>query len=592
MKWTALVLLIFCGFLSLNWTYQSQVQKAARRPNVLFILTDDQGWGDLSLHGNPYLETPTLDNLARQGAQFDRFYVSPLCAPTRASLLTGRYHLRTGTVSVSRGLEVMNAEETTLAELFKENGYTTGCYGKWHNGEHYPNHPNGQGFDDFFGFCAGHWTNYFDTELEHNGRMIRTKGYITDVLTDAALQFIDKNKDRPFFCYVPYNAPHSPHQVPDAYFNKYKKRGLDDEVASIYGMVENVDDNVRRLLDKLKQEGLEENTIVIFATDNGPNGVRYNGDMKGIKGHVDEGGVRVPFFVKWPGKIVPKTIRSLAAHIDLLPTLVELCSLQTTEKLLLDGVSLAKQVLATQETPLPDRPLFTHVAHLDKALRPQPGAVRTSQYRWVWKSTAPELYDMMADPAQKNNIAAGNPAVTTQLSEAYQRWFEAATQTLRLAARPVPAGYAQKKVELAAHEADFKGNLKYKEGHGWAHDWLVNWTSPADTIWWTLESRAPITYDVYLRYTVPGGQTGSIVQVLTGEQVIQQKITQAIDPPIIPSPDRVMRKEVYEKEWGLLRLGPLSLPAGKSRISLMAPRLASQQVAEFKSLVLVPATKK
>ncbi|GAB3174323.1 sulfatase-like hydrolase/transferase [Telluribacter humicola] len=562
------------------------------RPNVLFILTDDQGWGDLSLHGNPHLETPALDSLARQGAQFDRFYVSPLCAPTRASLLTGRYHLRTGTVSVSRGLEVMNAEETTLAELFRQNGYTTGCYGKWHNGEHYPNHPNGQGFDDFFGFCAGHWTNYFDTELEHNGRMVRTKGYITDVLTDAALQFIDKNKDRPFFCYVPYNAPHSPHQVPDAYFNKYKKRSLGDEVAAVYGMVENVDDNVRRLLDKLKQEGLEENTIVIFATDNGPNGVRYNGNMKGIKGHVDEGGVRVPFFIKWPGKIIPKTIQSLAAHIDLLPTLAELCSLQHIEQLRLDGRSLAKQLLAVQEAILTDRPLFTHVAHLDKTLRPQPGAVRTSRYRWIWKGTAPELYDMVADPAQKYNIAAENPALTTQLSEAYQRWFTEATQSLTLAARPVPVGYAQKKVELAAHEADFTGNLKYKEGHGWAHDWLINWTSPADTIWWTLESKAPTTYEVYLRYSVPVEQTGSLVQVHTGEHVIQQKITQAIDPPLTPSPDRLVRKEVYEKEWGLLRLGRLSLPQGKSRIALMAPRVASQQVAELKSLVLVPSTKK
>ncbi|HLL95021.1 MAG TPA: sulfatase-like hydrolase/transferase, partial [Spirosoma sp.] len=216
------------------------------RPNVLFILTDDQGWGDLGLHGNPHVETPHLDQLARDGAQFERFFVSPLCAPTRASLLTGRYHLRTGTVSVTGGWERMNADEQTLAEIFKQNGYATGCFGKWHNGEHYPEDPIGQGFDEFLGFCAGHWNNYFDTELQHNDEMVPTRGFITDVLTDAAIGFIENNKEKPFFCYLPYNAPHSPFQVPDRYFDKCKARGLDDQNACVYGMVENLDDNIGR----------------------------------------------------------------------------------------------------------------------------------------------------------------------------------------------------------------------------------------------------------------------------------------------------------------------------------------------------------
>ena len=174
----------------------------------MVILSDDQGYGDLSLHGNKNISTPVLDQFAKESARFDRFYVSPLCAPTRASLLTGRYHLRTGTVSVSQGLEIMQSNEVTLAEVLHDNGYRTGIFGKWHNGEHMPNHPMGQGFDEFFGFCGGHWSNYFDTELEHNGKKMQTKGYITDILTDKAIEFIDVNKDKPFLLLC--SVQHSP----------------------------------------------------------------------------------------------------------------------------------------------------------------------------------------------------------------------------------------------------------------------------------------------------------------------------------------------------------------------------------------------
>ncbi len=193
--------------------------QAQSRPNIVLILADDMGWGDMSSHGNPVVETPVLDRLAAQGARFERFYVSPLCAPTRASLLTGRYHLRTGVASVTSGLETMRSSEVTLAEVFKTAGYTTGAFGKWHNGAHYPENPEGQGFQEFLGFCGGHWTNYFNTALQHNGQMAKTSGYITDVLTDAALGFIEQNKTKPFLCYIPYNAPHGPFQVPDTYFN-------------------------------------------------------------------------------------------------------------------------------------------------------------------------------------------------------------------------------------------------------------------------------------------------------------------------------------------------------------------------------------
>lgn len=583
-KWVWLVLpLVGFGL----WSFGSR-ETEKEKPNVLFILTDDQGWGDLSLHGNPHLKTPNLDRLATQGAQFERFYVSPLCAPTRASLLTGRYHLRTGTVSVSRTLEVMNAEEVTLAEIFKENGYATGCFGKWHNGEHFPNTPNGQGFDEFLGFCAGHLTNYFDSELLHNETSFKSRGYITDILADAAMEFMTKNKSEPFFCYVPFNAPHTPHQVPEYYFQKYKKQGLTDELASIYGMVENVDDNVGRLLKKLDELKLTENTIVIFATDNGPNGNRYNGDMKGVKGSVDEGGVRVPFFVRWPKKIQSKAVKSMAMHIDLLPSLVELCGFPTPKTLPLDGVSFAGKLLGKSPDVPDDRTLFTHVAQLDKNLKPTPGALRTNRYRWVWKGNEPELYDMLADPSQKTNRANQNPKLMKTMKEQFDDWFGRATRELSMSERPVPVGFAGKEVELAAHEANFSGNLRYKEGHGWAHDWLTQWTAPSDQMEWQVESQRPVRYIAYLRYTCPEGQTGSRIQLSTGSSALKATIQEAFDPPMLPSPDRVTRKEAYEKEWRLVELGEISVPAGVSTLRLSALSVKADEVAEIKSVVLRP----
>ena len=557
---------------------------ATARPNVLFILTDDQGWCDLSLHGNRFVETPNLDRLAQSGAQFEHFFVSPLCAPTRASLLTGRYHLRTGTVSVSQGWERMRSAELTLAEIFRQNGYATGCFGKWHNGEHAPEDPNGQGFDEFLGFCAGHWNNYFNTDLQHNDRMVVTKGFITDVLTDAALNFINQHKAEPFFCYVPFNAPHSPHQVADRYFDKYKAKGLDDEQASIYGMVENVDDNVERLLARLDQLGLAQSTIVVFGTDNGPNGHRFNGEMKGIKGSVDEGGVRVPLFMRWPGKIRPQTrIRPNAAHIDLLPTLVDLCGLRFTAANPIDGRSLAGLLLGQTDT-LPDRMLFTHVAGMIAGGLPvEPGAVRTAQYRLVRQKEQIHLYDMLRDPSQSTDLAAGQPQQVRTLQAAYERWFQDVSRTIS-PSRPVPV--SARRVLLQAPEAHFSGKVRYKQGNGWANDWLINWQSPADSIWWDVAVERPGVYRVSLQYTARNAALGTRLTITAGNEMLQQDIQTSFDPPLKPSPDRIPRKEVYEKSWAWLELGKLKLARGHHRIRLQTGLVPNGEVADVKALLL------
>lgn len=557
----------------------------ARKPNILFILTDDQGYGDLSLHQNPYLRTPNIDRIGREGAQFNRFYVSPLCAPSRASFLTGRYHLRTGVVSVSNGLEVMNASEVTLAELLKENGYRTGCFGKWHNGEHLPHHPNGQGFDEFFGFCAGHWSNYVDTHLDHNGTMVGTKGYITDVLTDRAIDFIRQKRREPFLCYVPYNTPHGPHQVPDRYFDKYKALGLTDEVASVYAMVDNMDENIGRLLNTLKEAAIDDETIVIFATDNGPNGKRFNGGMKGIKGSVDEGGVRVPFFVRWPGKIKPRFIRSIAAHIDLVPTLRDLLGLNASTPVAYDGISLAGRLL-TDEPPT-DRVLFTHVAQLDKELHATPAALRTERFRWVKTRQETGLYDMTTDSAQVINLVAQLPEQAREFEERYSAWFGEVSKGLDMAERPLPIGRGRNRQILPSHEARFSGNLRYMEGHGWAHDWLVNWTSPADRIWWTVDSPETKTYEVAVQYTCPASDVGSTIELSTGERTAGAAITRPYDPPLIKIPDRKPRIEVYEKPWGIQSLGVLEIKKGVQKLTLRSPKIAGKAVAEIKGLVLM-----
>jgi len=460
------------------------------KPNVILILTDDQGYGDLSLHGNDSLSTPHLDFLGAHGVQFDRFYVSPVCAPTRASLLTGRYHLRTGVYWVTRGAENMNPDEKTIAEVFKENGYTTGCFGKWHNGAHYPYTPNAQGFDEFIGFKAGHWSNYFNTILNYNHDSLRTDGYITDVLTEKAIEFIQRNRQNPFFCYIPYNAPHTPYQVPDTYFNRLiGKLQIEDSLtnikrATIYGMCENIDDNVGKLMDKLDQMGLADNTIIVFLTDNGPNGDRYNGNMRGKKGSVHEGGVRVPCFFYWKNRIEGgKKIYGLAAHIDILPTLVHLCNLDFKPGKPLDGIDLSSYLLDERKSVIPDRKIYNH-QNQGGNLKMYPGAIRTPRYRFVTTGDRQyNLYDMKEDPGENRDISELNPELSARLYSDYVDWFnEVKIQAAR--ERDIPVGYSESPhTYLPAHEAYISPGLSYEaDVNGWAHDWIIAWDEPGDTI--------------------------------------------------------------------------------------------------------------
>ncbi|MEL6590353.1 MAG: arylsulfatase [Bacteroidota bacterium] len=566
----------------------TSTERKPASPNVLFILSDDQGYGDLRIHGNDSIDTPILDQLASEGTRLDQFYVSPVCAPTRAALMTGRHHLRTGTFWVTRGAENMRTEELTLAEALQANGYRTGCFGKWHNGAHYPYNPLGQGFERFVGFTSGHWSNYFNTTLISDTSTLKTEGYITDVLTDQAIGFIEEHQQEPFFCYIPYNVPHSPFQVPDRYFDKYKARGLTNKNASVYGMVENMDENIGRLLSKLDELGLSDNTIVVFITDNGPNGSRYNGNMRGWKGKVYEGGVRVPCIIRWPGKVRGQTLRHLTDHTDILPTLLGLTGIEKPEGLPLDGLDLSNWLKGSPKT-FPERTLYSHQNQGDSPLT-YPGAIRTVQYHFIMRGEdRVELYDMIQDRSETTDISAANPEVIARFKQQYLDWY--AEVTADGPTDPaIPIGYREAgKVELPAHEAILSEQLEYKRNpNGWAHDWIVSWDDTDANASWQVDAVEDGSYAFSLLYTCSAERLGSKLALQVGEQSLQEEITEAFTPTISPNYDRVkgVRAEALEQTWAEMPLGRLDLSAGKHAVVLKAASIAGDEVGEIKGLIV------
>ena len=585
-------------FLSVIFT-PLQFLEAAPKPNVLLIMTDDQGWGDIQSHDNPLIHTPQLDLLAKQGARFDRFYVSPVCAPTRAALMTGRYSLRTGVHGVTRGFENMRDMEVTIAEVLKSEAYATGAFGKWHNGRHYPMHPNGQGFDEFFGFCGGHWNRYFDTNLERNKQPVKTKGYITDVLTDKAIDFIKQNKDQPFFCYLPYNAPHSPWIVPEKYWKKYANKGLDDQARCAYAMVESIDDNLGRLMRTLDDLDLSKNTIVLFLTDNGPNSARYNGDMRGRKGSIHEGGIRVPLFVRYPEKIKPGTVvKQIAAHIDIFPTLLDFCDINAAPGIPIDGTSLVPLLTNTSTEKWPDRMIFT-----DRLFRNSipgkeipVGSVRTERWRATYERNKWSLYDMLADPGQKNNVAKAHPKTVNQLKAAYANWFQDVS-SFGFEPIPIPVGHPQERVtSIPANESFLKPeagqgiNYSGKGHHGYANSWIEDWTDPEAAAVWHLDVLTPGSYTLTLKYTCSANDVGCQIQTEVGNQKLATTISRVHDPPIIGNQDRVVQSENYmSKMWAKIELGTVHLQKGRCNLTLtglkkMGPKMIDVKAIEMKRM--------
>jgi arylsulfatase A-like enzyme len=561
-------------------------QAALARPNIVLIVADDLGYGDLSINGNPDLRTPNLDTLAGQSVVFEHFFVSPVCAPTRAALLTGRYSLRTGVWGVTGGREYMRPGEVTLAEALRAAGYRTGLFGKWHNGEHYPLTPPAQGFSRVLGFNYGNINDYFDAILKDEaGQAVPTSGYVTDVLTGAAMEFITQNRYRPFFAYLAYNTPHAPYQVPDADFDLFRSRGVSAQLASVYGMIVNLDANIGRLLRHLDTTGLAGNTIVVFMSDNGATGPqRYNAGMRGRKGSVDEGGGRVPLFVRWPVRW-PRASRvtQVSAHIDLYPTLLGLAGIPVPNPSRIDGRSLIP-LLDGRPAGWPDRMLFTHMAGTGSVTE-RPGAVRTQQYRWVHRAGGDELYDMVADPGQHTNVISRQPELAQQLRVAYVDWFRDVSGAGFARLLPEVGHVEEDPVVLEAPLAILTGGLRFSNGTGYAHEWINNWTTTADSVSWDVDVIAAGRYRVSLGFACPAGDAGSRV-ALTGAEIRLEATVPAAVAPYIPLANRAEAQTYVLRRWATLPMGEVQLGLGHHRLQLQALVKPGAIVMELKHLML------
>ncbi len=558
-----------------------------QRPNVIIILADDQGWGDLSINGNSNLHTPNIDQLAKQGASFTNFYVSPVCSPTRAELLTGRYNHRGGVYSTSAGGERLDLDETTIADIFKKANYKTAAYGKWHNGMQYPYHPNGRGFEDFYGFCSGHWGNYFSPMLEHNGKIVKGNGFVTDDFTEHGLDFIDKNKDSSFFLYLPFNTPHSPMQAPERFWNQQKDKELKmlasegkenvQHTKAALAMCENIDWNVGRIVDKIEHLGLTDNTIILYFSDNGPNGWRWNGGMKGKKGSTDEGGVRSPLFVKWPKKIAAGLkIDRIASAIDLLPTLAALCAIDYKSEKILDGLSLKELLFGDGQEQWKDRYILNQFR--------SKMSIRGQQYRL---SNDMKLFDMENDKGQKNDLSEKLPeikAAMTLVANDYKT--QVATELPKIDKRPYYIGHPDARyTQIPARDGTAHGGIK-RSNRFPNCTFFTNWKSLEDEITWNVAVPEKGRFKVRLYYTCAQVDIGSSFELSVGASKIQSKITEAFDPPLKGmEDDLVERMESYVKDFKEIEIGTVILEKGQQVMKLKALEIPGENVMDFRLMV-------
>ena len=558
-----------------------------RQPSVVVILTDDQGWGDLSANGNTNLSTPNIDSLASSGASFESFYVCPVCSPTRAEFLTGRYHPRGGVHGTSAGGERLDLDETTIADTFKAAGFATGAFGKWHNGMQYPYHPNGRGFDEFYGFCSGHWGDYFSPPLEHNGASVKGKGFTADDFTDHAIQFIESNREQPFLCYLAFNTPHSPMQVPDEYWDRFKDKELGMRhheperedlpfTRAALAMCENIDWNVGRLLDRLEALDLAEETIVVFFSDNGPNSFRWNGGMKGRKGSTDEGGVKSPLLVRWPGRIEGGlVVPEICASIDLLPTLCDLAGIPITSSRPLDGISLSP-LLTMGEKDWSPRMIFSHWNGRV--------SVRDQNFRLDHEG---QLFGLATDLGQRRDVSAAFPEQQNRLSKAVERWKGEVLSELGEDTRTFVVGHPGSAfTQIPARDGAANGRIERSNRYPNC-SYFTNWVSTEDEISWEVEVPADGRFKVDVYYTCPNEDVGSTFELSFKSEQLQARLTEPHDPPIRGMEnDRVVRMESYVKDFKRWEMGEISLPEGIGTLKLRAVEIASRQAMEFRMIML------
>ncbi|MFO1064233.1 MAG: sulfatase-like hydrolase/transferase [Pirellulales bacterium] len=519
------------------------MRAAESRPNVLLVITDDQGYGDIGFHGNRVIKTPTLDSLAKQSLRLTNFHVDPTCAETRAALMTGRYPLRGGVWHTIMGRSILRRDAKTMPQYFAASGYRTGMFGKWHLGDNYPYRPQDRGFQQTLHLGGGGitqvpdvWGNdYFDDVYWSGDKLKPERGYCTDVFFSAAADFIKAQSDQPFFCYVAANAPHGPYLVPEQYKKPYVDQGVPEPMASFYGMIANIDENLGRLLKLLDEQGKADNTIVVFMTDNGTaagfaagkQGIArgFNAGMKGMKGTKYEGGHRVPCFVRYPGKLPSdREFGQLCAHMDLLPTLAGLCGVDTKSDQPFDGVNLTPFV--KEELPWRERTLVVQSHRVEEPEPWKKSAVMTDRWRLL---EGTELYDMTVDPGQEKNVAASNSATVTRLRAFYESWWkEMAVDPNRYVEILLGAPQA-KRVRLTAHD----------------------WHSPAPVVWqpdvrkdpvsdgfWAVDLQQPGAYQ-FLLMRRPMAEPTAVDAVSAEVEVAGVKVQVPIEPTAVCAPINV-----------------------------------------------------
>lgn len=579
--------LIFLGFVTSAFVVEAQ----ERHPNVIVLMTDDQGWGDLGFTGNTTVQTPRIDQIAREGTILDNFYVCPVSSPSRAEFLTGRYHLRSDVSSTSEGGERVNIDEQTIAEHFRDGGYRTALFGKWHSGTQYPYHPNARGFEEFYGFCSGHWGNYWNPVLEHNGKIVRGEGFIADELTNKAIDYIKQQKDRPFFLYLSYNTPHTPMQIPDCWWNRMKNRELKQQATdpktedptftrSALALAENLDWNIGRVMDVLKDLNLDEETIVVYFSDNGPNGFRWNGGMKGRKGSVDEGGVRSPFCIRWPGKIPKGKVNDqLVGVIDLLPTLLSMSQVDFNSRKSLDGIDISKQLLDSN-AQTKDRVLCSY---WNKKISIRiPNYVLDNDLR---------LYHLLNDRGQLSDISTKEPEIFDRLkAERVKFEDEVVSHFSEKDTRPFVIGHPKEySSKLPARDAKIKGGVE--RSNRWPNSsYFTNWRSADAEISWNVEVLEGGTFEVKAYYTCDALNIGSEVELKTncaGEHLVY-RLTEVNDTPMLGADlDRVPRDESYVKGFKPYSMGEIHLEKGRKQLTLKAKSIAHEEVMNFWLLELI-----
>ena len=544
---------------------------AAERPNLLFIMTDDQGYWDTGATGNPHIDTPHIDSLAEEGTQFRRYYAAPVCAPTRAGVMTGRYYLRTGLYNTRFGGDSMGIEEVTVAQLLKEAGYRTGLFGKWHLGKYPGYQPQERGFNEFFGHYHGHIERYeFPDQVYHNGTLVEARGYVTDLFTDAAIDFVEasvKQSEDPFFCALMFNAPHSPWLLDTSHYGqpegdktleKYLGRGLPIREARIYSLIERVDDNVGKILAKLDELGLAENTLVIFTSDNGGVSKFWKGGMNGNKAGAYEGGVRAPFFARWK-ETVPAggVVEAQVSHVDILPTFCELAGVETPTDLVLDGKSLVsllesgsgathhKYVYHTWDRYFPNPDRRWAVSDQRWKLMAQFGTNATPS------SSGWRLFDLENDPGEKNNLIKKDPENAARLREEFVRWFKDVTDGIDYAPIRIPVGHSGKDpVEIEPSWATWEGDqINYTfDGYDW--DTIDGWKEAGESATWRLDVLMAGTYQVSLSYGCRPLDAGGTLRLSSGEEEIEY----------------VVEATTTAEQFGVFEAGTIELKEGEVEI--------------------------